>query len=440
MQFSELNLSKQLQKAINELNFTDTTTIQEKSFPVVMSGKDVVGIAQTGTGKTFAFLLPIINNLKFTQQIEPRVLIVAPTRELVQQIVNEARKLTQFTNLRVTGIYGGANINTQKEILLEGVDILVSTPGRVIDLAHNGTLRLKFIQKFVLDEMDEMLELGFRSQITTILDLLPERRQNLLFSATITPQVEEIIDVFFNSPQRVEAAPHGTPVENISQELFEVPNFNTKVNLLNHLFENNSSFEKVIIFTKSKRIADILFEEIEQNFDGKLGIIHSNKSQNQRFNAMKQFQNGETKAIIATDLVSRGLDIADVTHVINFDIPDDAPNYIHRIGRTGRADKKGNAISFVTEKDSSMLAQIESMMNMKIDKKDFPATVEISDVLIELEKPQPIEVNYLKPASIKESKGAFHEKKKKNAKVNLGSMLKRKAEDKLKRKKMKRRK
>jgi len=424
MTFSELNLNKQLLKALNDLGFEHPTTIQSKAFSVVMSGKDVVGLAQTGTGKTLAFLLPILNLLKFSNQIEPRVVILVPTRELVIQIVEEVQKLTTYMSVRVDGVYGGANINTQKARLLQGLDILVATPGRILDLSLNGSLKLKCIQKLVIDEMDEMLNLGFRTQLKNILELMPEKRQNLLFSATMDEDVDLIIDDYFNSPLLIEAAAHGTPLEKIIQSGYSVPNFYTKVNLLIHLLDTTEDMSKVLIFTGSKRLADLLFDIISEIYPEKFGIIHSNKSQNFRFSSLKKFQQGEHRGLIATDLVSRGLDISDVTHVINFDMPDDSSNYIHRIGRTGRADKDGVAISFITEAEVKFQLPIEEMMKMEIPMIDFPEGVEISDVLIEQEKPVIPGVNYSPEATIKESQGAFHEKKKKNTKVNLGGSYK----------------
>jgi len=424
MTFSELNLNKQLLKALNDLGFEHPTTIQSKAFSVVMSGKDVVGLAQTGTGKTLAFLLPILNLLKFSNQIEPRVVILVPTRELVIQIVEEVEKLTTYMSVRVDGVYGGANINTQKARLLQGLDILVATPGRILDLSLNGSLKLKCIQKLVIDEMDEMLNLGFRTQLKNILELMPEKRQNLLFSATMDEDVDLIIDDYFNSPLLIEAAAHGTPLEKIIQSGYSVPNFYTKVNLLIHLLDTTEDMSKVLIFTGSKRLADLLFDIISEIYPEKFGIIHSNKSQNFRFSSLKKFQQGEHRGLIATDLVSRGLDISDVTHVINFDMPDDSSNYIHRIGRTGRADKDGVAISFITEAEVKFQLPIEEMMKMEIPMIDFPEGVEISDVLIEQEKPVIPGVNYSPEATIKESQGAFHEKKKKNTKVNLGGSYK----------------
>ena len=424
MTFGELNLSKQLLKALKDLGFENPTTIQEKAFSVIMSGKDVVGLAQTGTGKTLAFLLPILNLLKYSNQIEPRVIILVPTRELVIQVVEEVEKLTTYMSVRVGGVYGGANINTQKTMLMHGLDILVATPGRMLDLSLSGTLKLKAIQKLVIDEMDEMLNLGFRTQLKNILELMPEKRQNLLFSATMEDDVDLIIDNYFNNPQLIEAAAHGTPLEKIIQSGYPVANFYTKVNLLIHLFEKNPEMSKVLVFTGSKRLADLVHEIISEKFPDQFGIIHSNKSQNFRFGALRQFQDGTNRGLIATDLVSRGLDISDVTHVINFDMPDESSNYIHRIGRTGRADKDGIAISFITKAEEKLQVEIEEMMKMKIPMVSFPEEVDISDVLIEQEKPVIPGVNYSPEATIKDSRGAFQEKKKKNTKVNLGGSYK----------------
>ncbi len=424
MTFSELNLSKQLLKAIDDLGFDQPTTIQSKAFSVIMSGKDVVGLAQTGTGKTLAFLLPMLNLLKYSNQIEPRIIILVPTRELVIQVVEEVEKLTTYMSVRAGGVYGGANINTQKAMLMEGLDVLVATPGRMLDLSLNGSLKLKCVQKLVIDEMDEMLNLGFRTQLKNILEVMPEKRQNLLFSATMNEDVEFIIEDYFNNPQKIEAAAHGTPLEKIIQSGYSVPNFYTKVNLLIHLLETTTDMTKVLIFTGSKRLADLLHEIISERFPDEFGIIHSNKSQNFRFNSLRHFQEGINRGLIATDLVSRGLDISDVTHVINFDMPDDSSNYIHRIGRTGRADKDGIAISFVTQAEEKYQLPIEEMMKMKIPMVELPSEIEISEILIEQEKPVIAGVNYASEATIKDSRGAFQEKKKKNTKVNLGGSYK----------------
>lgn len=390
-----------------------------------MSGRDVVGIAQTGTGKTLAFLLPILNMLKYSNQNDPRVVILVPTRELVLQVVEEIEKLTTYLTIRTLGIYGGANINTQIDQIMSGVDILVATPGRFYDVILNGTLKTKTIQKLIIDEMDEMLNLGFRVQLKNILEVIPEKRQNLLFSATLDEEVESIIDDYFNTPERVEAAAPGTPVEKIKQSAFKIPNFLSKVNLIKHLFDNDETMNKVLVFTKSRKVADLLFDKITEDFPEAIGVIHSNKSQNYRFNSLKNFQDNKHRILIATDLVSRGLDISDVSHVINFDIPEDPTHYIHRIGRTGRADKEGIAISFVSDLDVDLYSKIESTLNSPIEDAIIPEDVEITSTLLEFEKPEVPGVNYLPKATLKNSQGAFHEKKEKNKKKNLGSKWKR---------------
>jgi len=227
MTFDDLNLNTPLLSALDDLGYSHPTTIQHKVFSVVMSGRDVCGIAQTGTGKTFAYLLPCLRQWKFSKDKNPQILIIVPTRELVAQIVDTVKKLSSYTSLIVVGVYGGANINTQKAEVEKGLDVLVATPGRLYDLAVNGAFKTKSIRQLVIDEVDEMLNLGFRTQLKNILDLLPARRQNLLFSATITDEVESLITTYFNDPVRIEAAPTGTPLENIIQTAYQVPNFYT---------------------------------------------------------------------------------------------------------------------------------------------------------------------------------------------------------------------
>lgn len=386
-----------------------------------MSGRDVVGIAQTGTGKTFAYLLPILRQFTFSKQKEPRVLIVVPTRELVVQLVGEIKKLTAYMTVRVEGVYGGTNINTQKLLIVNGVDILVATPGRLMDLALCRALNLRYVRQFVIDEVDEMLNLGFRAQLTTILDLLPRRRQNLLFSATMTEEVDEMIGIFFNAPVNIEAVRAGTPLERIEQSAYEVPNFYTKLNLLEHLLATDDTMRKVLIFSPSKRTADLIHKHLEARFPEQFEIIHGNKSQNFRMNAVAQFEKGLCRGLIATDLLARGLDVTDVTHVINVDTPAEPETYIHRIGRTGRADRDGAAVLFTSEAETSVREAIETLMEKKIPVLPLPADLVISDQLIEDERYTVPEVQ-LKPLT--RPAGAFHEKKAKNKKVNLGNKTK----------------
>ena len=420
MTFSELNLSTPLLNALNDMEYTIPTPIQERVFSVMMSGSDVCGIAQTGTGKTIAYLLPILRQWKFSKDKNPQVLIVVPTRELVVQVVETVKQLTSYMSVDVVGVYGGTNINTQRIEVQKGVDVLVATPGRLYDLALNGAFRTKGIKKLVIDEVDEMLNLGFRTQLKNILDLLPPKRQNLLFSATITPEVESLMQTYFNAPVKIEAAPTGTPLENIKQLAYRVPNFNTKVNLLHLLLSKDDSMTKVLVFTATKNMADQLFECMESKFPGSVGVIHSNKEQNHRFNTVKQFKNGTYRFIIATDIVARGIDVAEVSHVINFDLPEVPENYIHRIGRTGRADREGIAISFIMEKEKVFQEKIETLMHVKIPEDDLPVDLILSDILTEDEKPKVyVKEIQLKIPKKEEVGPSFHEKSAKNQKVNF---------------------
>ena len=423
--FEELNLNTPLLNALNDLEFLSPTPIQEKSYPIIMSGKDMIGIAQTGTGKTFAYLLPLLRQLKFADHKHPRILIVVPTRELVLQVIDEIKKLTKYMNVRYLGVYGGTNINTQKQLVYNGLDMLVATPGRLADLALSGVLRLKSVQKIVIDEVDEMLNLGFRGQIISLLETLPIKRQNLLFSATLSSDVEKLIADYFYNPQKLEIDIHGTPLERIIQRAYHVPNFNTKINLLQLLLSNQEELSRVLVFVENKKLADLLRAKIGKVFPDQVGAIHSNKSQNQRINTLKRFEGGVNRVLIATDIIARGLDIPDVTHVINFDIPEVPGDYIHRIGRTGRADKDGVAISLFCESDLVYQMEIEKLMRIPIPVLPLPENLIISQVLTEDEKNALFNKDYLDKIPIKSIQGAFHEKKDKNKKVNLGGPRKR---------------
>ncbi len=418
MTFTDLNINTPLRNAIEDLGFTQPTTIQANAFPAIMSGKDVVGIAQTGTGKTFAYLMPCLRQWKFTKELHPQILIVVPTRELVVQVVEAVKQLTTYMNVVVGGVYGGVNMRNHTELVKGGMDVLVATPGRLLDLTLNGVLKLKNVKRLVIDEVDEMLNLGFRPQLIRVLDLLPTKRQNLMFSATITEEVEALIHDFFNAPLWIEAAPMGTPLENIEQTCYHLPNFYTKINLLEMLLAGEE-FKKVLVFASTKKLADLVFDELDDTFPDQVGVVHSNKAQNTRFNTVKAFQNGEIRILIATDLIARGMDISEVSHVINFDTPDAPENYIHRIGRTGRADRKGISITFITKAEKDYKLAIEALMNYKIPRLPLPEDLTISQVLIDDEMPKVPMKNILVKLPQKEEAGpAFHEKLEKNKKVN----------------------
>ena len=432
MDFSDLNLNNTILRAIEEVGYVSPTPIQEEAFPVVMSGKDMIGIAQTGTGKTWAYLLPLIRLYKYSKSMHPSMLVLVPTRELALQVAEEAEKLSEFSNLRVGAFYGGTNINTQKEKAFQGLDLVISTPGRLYDLGRTGALRLKQIKKLVIDEVDEMMNLGFRTQLNAIFELLPEKRQNIMFSATMNSEVEKLITGKFINPVQVTITPTGTPVEKIEQKLYHIPNFNSKVNLLKNLIENDEEFTKVLIFVKNKRFADRLFERIEEDYPELSRVIHSNKMQNYRIRSVKAFQEGRCKLLIATDIIARGIDVEGITHVINFDIPEHPENYIHRIGRTGRAEEKGIAISFVSDADHSLFENIEGMMKQKVDVEIIPNGVQINEDLIIEEVPDTHDRSYVLGSKRSELAPGFHEKKAKNMKVNLGGSYREKIKAKYK--------
>lgn len=417
--FEQFNLPKSVQKAIDDLGFTTPTPIQEKSFAMIMSGRDMMGIAQTGTGKTFAYLLPLLKLYKFAPTHTPKIVILVPTRELVVQVVEEVEKLTKYMSVRTLGIYGGVNINTQKTAVYQGIDILVGTPGRTMDLALDNVIRFDETSKLVIDEFDEMLNLGFRVQLTAILAMMRPKRQNILFSATMTDEVDAVLNDFFDFPEEVSLAASGTPLENIKQITYAVPNFNTKINLLKHLLTTNEEMSRVLIFVNNKKISDMLHESIDEDFEGQFGVIHSNKSQNYRLSTMASFQEGNLRGIITTDIMARGLDISDITHVINFEIPEYPELYMHRIGRTGRADATGTAISFFTPREEEFKMEAEVLMNRELEVELFPTEVEISIKLIGPEKEKQA-IKFLMKKPKLDGDGAFHDKAKKNKKVNLG--------------------
>ncbi|WP_026449983.1 DEAD/DEAH box helicase [Aequorivita capsosiphonis] len=421
--FKELNISKQLHYAIADLGFDKPTPIQAQSYSVIMSGTDMVGIAQTGTGKTFAYMLPILQDLKFSKEVHPRVMVLVPTRELVLQVVDEIEKFGKYSSIRVLGVYGGTNINNQKAAVAQGTDIIVATPGRLYDLIISRAIQLKSIKKMVIDEVDVMLDLGFRFQLTNILELLPSKRQNIMFSATMTDDVNVFIHDFFRNPVTVSVAVSGTPLENISQYAYSVPNFYTKANLLLNLLQNESDFKKVLVFVPNKKSADLLFDLLDEFFGSEVAVIHSNKTQNYRIRSIENFNSEKTRILVTTDVMARGLDLDKISHVINFDTPSFPENYMHRIGRTGRAEQEGTSFLLYTEKEKDAKDTIETLMDHKIEELELPKEVEVSKKLTYEEQPDVIEVN--NPNNIEEVGPAFHEKKEKNRKENQGGSYKR---------------
>lgn len=422
--FADFELPEKILDVLADQDLFEPTPIQEKSLKPILSGRDVMGIAQTGTGKTLAYLLPVLKTWKYNKTGNPTVVILVPTRELVVQVTDIVKNLTQNITARVVGIYGGVNIKTQKLLFNDGCDILVGTPGRIMDLAIDNAISLKEVQKLVVDEFDEMLNLGFKVQLANIFTMMREKRQNILFSATMTEAVDAVLEEYFANPIEISLAKSGTPLEKIEQIAFKVENFNTKINLLEHLLKTDTDFSKVLIFCNNKKNADYLYTKIDELFPDEFDVIHSNKSQNYRLNAMRNFEAQKVRGLITTDIMARGLDISDITHVINFEIPEVPEQYIHRIGRTGRADKNGISISFVTKKEETLLLDIELLMDKALIMKDFPAEVKVNPVKIASEK-ETVVMKNAHTVKLEEGGGAFHDKKDKNKKINLGGPTRR---------------
>lgn len=414
MAFSDLNLSKPILSALEDAGFEHPTPVQEEAFPVIRSGRDMIGIAQTGTGKTLAYLIPILMKLHYAQGRYPRALVIVPTRELVVQVCESVELLTEYMDIRCVGVYGGTNIRTQQEKVYEGVDLLVATPGRFMDIYMNGLIRTPQVKTVVIDEADRLMDLGFMPQLKSILEVIPEKHQTLLFSATFSDTVARLSAEFMINPERVEVAPQATPVDAVEQIRYEVPNIMTKINLLKLLLADKDTFRKVMVFTETKKNADRIVDQLAGFWKEELSVIHSNKAQNTRLNALRAFKEGRSRIMIASDVAARGIDIEDVSHVINFDIPSLPEEYIHRIGRTARAGKEGTAISFVSEKEEPYFEAIEQLIQQQVKTEELPDKLVVADVLLDEEKVQTRNIVYQKGRP--KGGGAFHPKGPKNRK------------------------
>jgi len=411
--FEKFKLNRQLLNAITDLGYEQATEIQEKAIPLILAGHDVLGIAQTGTGKTAAYAIPLIMKVKYAQGESPRALVLAPTRELCLQIAENISKLAKYTDLRILAVFGGKGIKAQVAELKKGVDILVATPGRFMDIYLTGELPTKQIQMLVLDEADKMMDMGFMPQIHRILEVVPaKKRQNLLFSATMPEKVVKLTEDFLEFPMRVEVTPQATTAETIEQILYKVPNLKTKIEFLSYLLAKEE-FTKIIVFTKTKENANNIYKFISRKFgEDKVKVIHANKDQNARLNAMETFKNSDLRILVATDVATRGIDVSHVSHVINFDVPILYEEYVHRIGRTGRANNTGVAITFANDAEMYHIAKIEQIIRMQIPVGAIPAEVKIYETPFEERQAIAREIDAQKRKENPEFKGAFHEKKK----------------------------
>jgi len=419
--FSDLGLNPQLVRACEAQGYTTPTDIQDKAIPLMLKGHDVLGIAQTGTGKTAAYALPILMQCKYAQGMNPRALILAPTRELVMQIHEVFEKLSENTDLRILALYGGLGPRTQIDALNGGIDILIATPGRFMELYLKEVIVVKEIKFLILDEADKMMDMGFMPQIRKILEVIPyKKRQNGLFSATFPEKVEHLSHEFLEFPHKIEITPQATTAVTVKQFVYDAPNLKTKMNALKY-FLQNPDFERVMIFCRSKNVANELETFLLNGIlrSNEIRVIHSNKGQNTRINAMSMFREGKVRVLLTTDVTARGIDIPLVSHVINFDVPLIYEDYVHRIGRTGRAEALGESITFVTVAERYHWEKIEKIIQQKIEIEPLPTEIPV-EVTPFLEQQEMLKaLDDQKRRENPEFKGAFHEKKAKPKPKNV---------------------
>jgi ATP-dependent RNA helicase RhlE len=366
MSFNSLGLSQALLKAISKKGYSTPSPIQLKAIPHILQGKDVLASAQTGTGKTAGFTLPLLHILSETpkEKYKPiRALILTPTRELAAQVYSNVKEYSEFLDLRSAVIFGGVNQNPQVATMRQGIDVLVATPGRLLDLINQNHISLKRVEILVLDEADRMLDMGFLRDIERIIKMMPEKRQNLMFSATFSHDIKKLAHGILNHPVHVEATPENTTVDAISQKIYRVAK-GLKTDLIIKLI-SDGNWKQVLVFTRTKHGANKLCEKMDKA-GIKAAAIHGNKSQGARTKALGGFKSGSVSVLVATDIAARGLDIPLLPHVINFELPNISEDYVHRIGRTGRAGASGEAISLVSADETTFLRDIEKLLGMRI--------------------------------------------------------------------------
>ena len=382
MPFKSLGLSEPILQGVGAMGYTDPTPIQLRAIPLILEGRDVIGSAQTGTGKTAAFSLPILSKLG-THQPKPRVLILEPTRELAAQVETAIRDFCRFTDLTVAVFYGGVGYGAQTEALKKGVDILVATPGRLLDHMERGLAKLDGIQHLVLDEADRMLDMGFLPDVRRIIDRCPKQRQTSLFSATIPPQIESLIKWTMTNPETIEIGARRSVAETVKHVIYPVAEAQKNDLLLELL--NRVNYDSVIVFCRTKHGADSVNALLRRN-NHAVAVLHSNRTQKEREQALEGFRNGRFEVLVATDIAARGLDISNVSHVINYDVPQHPEDYIHRIGRTGRAESTGDAFTIMVAEDAQHVFDIERFISQKIPREKLEGFNYRYTALFEAEK------------------------------------------------------
>ena len=385
MKFNKYHIVPELKKSLDELGYKKPTDIQFKSIPQILSGQDILAIAQTGTGKTAAFAIPLISMLQQSQHREPeqnvKAVVMVPTRELALQIENVFKELGKYTDIETISLIGGVDIEPQVKKLEEGVDVLIATPGRIADLVHKGHLNLKKIDFLVLDEADHMLNKGFYQDIKHLLQFLPKRRQTLFFSATIDENIKDLAYALVSKPVRIQISPKDPVSKNVDHAVAYVA-MDDKRFFLERVIKEHPD-QKILVFVRTKVRAERVFKAMER-VDIKTTTLHGDKEQEDRFAVLEDFREGKIKILIATDISARGLDVKGVEYVVNYDLPDVAENYVHRVGRTGRGNNRGTAISFCSEEEKPILAEIETYLTqpikiMSVHKTEYEETLAISE-------------------------------------------------------------
>jgi ATP-dependent RNA helicase RhlE len=365
MGFSNFGLSNNIMEGVKAMGYTEPTPIQLRTIPLLLTGRDVIGSAQTGTGKTAAFALPILSKLGQHKGPAPRFLCLEPTRELAAQVETAIHDYARYTNLRVAVVYGGVGYGKQNDALKQGVDIVVATPGRLLDHIQQRNIQLDRIEYLVLDEADRMLDMGFLPDVRKIVDRCPRQRLTALFSATVPPQIESLIKWAMRNPETIEIGARRTPAETVKHVIYPVAE-DQKSDLLRALLDH-VKYDSVIVFCRTKNRADRIGHMLKKN-NHAVAILHSNRTQREREQALQGFRNGRFEVLVATDIAARGLDIANVSHVINFDVPQHPEDYVHRIGRTGRAEASGDAFTLMVAEDMMHVRAIERFISQKIER------------------------------------------------------------------------
>ena len=420
MTFEELKITRQFLNAIEDCGYKTPSPIQEKAIPRINAGQDVIGIAQTGTGKTAAFALPVLQKVKYAQENNPRALVLVPTKELVLQVHSVLVELAKYTDLRILALYGGVGPKTQLEKLSNGSDILVATPGRFLDLYSRGGIETKRIKTMVLDECDRMMDMGFMPQLRNILEVIPRKRQNLLFSATFPERVERLSEEFLLWPIKVEVSPQATPVATVEQFMTAIPNMRTKLHMLQHLLKEIYPEERALVFVRTKEQAEQISKFLERTIAGGVRGLHSNKGQNTRLHSMSLFRDGAVRILVSTDVASRGIDVPETKLVINCTVPRNSADYVHRIGRTGRAFQEGVAYTLFDPSEKAYIEAIEKHLPSKneIKELEIPESLTIEETPSWEAKQMAKDIDYQRRKADPTYKGAFHEKKKKSGSGN----------------------